>query len=187
MQPDRNPGRLISARGFRLLSALSSRRLGRSAVPGPPGTLQRALPGQEPAQGGDRGGAGTQRTYLAQQALWRPRCLQPGCGLPRPILGSGALGRRQGMTSAPAWFGPTPSGTRRSGGGERRGAGGPSAQERERERARRRVPPRSPAQVCFPPLAATFSSLLPTAPLEPACAPGRLPAKCERSLRPGWI
>lgn len=72
MQPDRNPARSISSRGFRLLRA-SVRGAGAQGGPGPSWDPSGRSSRREPAQGGDRGGAGAQRTYLAQPALAEPR------------------------------------------------------------------------------------------------------------------
>ena len=72
MRPDRNPARSISARGLGLLPA-SILGYGAQCSPGPSRDPSWRRSRREPAQGGDRGGAGAQRTYLEQPALAGPR------------------------------------------------------------------------------------------------------------------
>ena len=176
MRPDWNPARSIPARGLELLPRRFSGLLGAGAQCSPRGPLGAPLPAGA-GTGRGRGGAGAQRTYLAQPAISGPR------GAPAPARSSTANPPFRG-----AWAAGRPP--------PRLGPGVSSCSERSPVRSARReaeegegaaacsssVPGSGPPPSRLPPP----SSPLLTAPLDPLLAPGRLPAKCERSLRRGW-
>lgn len=187
MRPDRNPARSISARGLGLLPA-SVPGYAAQCSPGPSRDPSWRRSRREPAQGGDRGGAGAQRTYLAQPALAGPR-VPPARARSSTANPPFRCARAAGRTPAPAraWclllLGAEPRAV-----GEARGVG-PAPGARSRGRGRGGVfllGPRLRSVPLPPPSSLSSSSPLLTAPPDPTLALGRLPAKCEQSLRRGW-
>lgn len=184
MRPDWNPALSIPARGLELLPRRFSGLLGAGAQCSPRGPFGAPLPA-EAGTGRGRSGAGAQRTYLAQPAISGPREAPAPARFSTanpPFRGARAVGR------PPPRLGPGVSSCSerspvRSARREAKGRPPERAEEGEGRAACSSSVPGSgppPSRLPLP------SSPLLTAPLDPVLAPGRLPAKCERSLRRGW-
>lgn len=144
------------------------------------GTLRGAAPGGSRHRAGMGWG-----TYLAQPAISGPReaaALARSSTANPPFRGARAAG-------PPPRLGPGVSSCSeqspvRSARRQARGRPPERAEEGEGTAAcSSSVPGSGPPPSRLPP---PSSSPLLTAPLDPVLAPGRLPAKCERSLRRGW-
>lgn len=144
MRPDWNPERSIPARGLELSPRRFSGLLRAGAQCSPGGPFGAPLP----AGAGTGRGRGGALTWRSRRFRGRGR-LQPRRGPPLRILRSGAPGLQDLRPGSGPASPPAPSEAPCGRRGDRRGAGHRSAQKRER--ARRRVPPLSPAPVRPPP------------------------------------